>query len=152
MNNTKYSSEIDSIQKMEHIILKSLLIYTYLEMHNLNFLTTGPVPFLFNTEPSITIEYFQLFPFLGYPTKGLIQYRLARLLGRFTSQFQRPKINRYNIVDHGYNRITLICFENRSLVLHRAPGEICGTDQRPLVFLHKLELPHGLSITLYLFI
>ena len=49
MNNTKYSSEIDSIQKMEHIILKSLLIYTYFEMHN--FLTMGHVPFLFNTGP-----------------------------------------------------------------------------------------------------
>ena len=43
MNNTKYSSEIDSIQKMEQIILKSLLIYTYFEMHNLDFLfNTGP--------------------------------------------------------------------------------------------------------------
>ena len=41
VNNTKYSSEIDSIQKMEQIILKSLLIYTYFEMHNLDFLTTG---------------------------------------------------------------------------------------------------------------
>ena len=43
VNNTKYSSEIDSIQKMEQIILKSLLIYTYFEMHNLDFLfNTGP--------------------------------------------------------------------------------------------------------------
>ena len=41
VNNTKYSSEIDSIQKMEQIILKSLLIYTYFEMHNLDFLTMG---------------------------------------------------------------------------------------------------------------
>ena len=96
VNNTKYSSEIDSIQKMEQIILKSLLIYTYFEMHNLDFLTMG--------------HKCHFFPFLGYPTKGPVPHGLVRLLGRFTAQFQRPLyqgyINRYNIIDFGHNKRT----------------------------------------------
>ena len=93
MNNTKYSSEIDSIQKMEHIILKSLLIYTYFEMHNLDFLTTGHKCHFFST-------------------KGPVPHGLVRLLGRFTAQFQRPLyqgyIKRCNIIDYGDNEITFM--------------------------------------------